>query len=167
MLVLAANPGPCGYHGDKRRRCTCSQNAINKYLAKLSGPLLDRIDIQVEAQSLSFDTLSEAKGESSEDIKKRVTRARQIQKERFKSDTFLNSDMKTEEDFKRYCPLTPDCQNLLENAFKVLGLSMRGYNSLMTVTRTIADLDGKEQIDVTHLSEAISYRRLENKYWNR
>ena len=167
MLVLAANPCPCGYHGDKRRRCTCSQNAINKYLSKLSGPLLDRIDIQVEASSLSFDTLSEAKGESSEDIKKRVTRARLIQKERFESDTRLNSDMKTEDDFKRYCPLDDDCKALLENAFKVLGLSMRGYNSLMTVTRTIADLDGAKDINITHLSEAISYRRLENKYWNR
>lgn len=167
MLVLAANPCPCGYHGDKRRRCTCSQNAINKYLAKLSGPLLDRIDIQVEASSLTFDTLSEAKGESSDKIKKRVSRARLIQKERFKSDTRLNSDMKTEEDFKKFCPLDEDCRNLLENAFKVLGLSMRGYNSLMTVTRTIADLDGAKNINVTHLSEAISYRRLENKYWNR
>ncbi len=167
MLVLAANPCPCGYHGDKRRRCTCSQNAINKYLSKLSGPLLDRIDIQVEASSLSFDTLSETKGESSADIKKRVTRARLIQKERFGSDTRLNSDMKTEDDFNRYCPLDEDCKNLLENAFKVLGLSMRGYNSLMTVTRTIADLDGSAKINMTHLSEAISYRRLENKYWNR
>ncbi len=167
MLVLAANPCPCGYHGDKRRRCTCSQNAINKYLARLSGPLLDRIDIQVEASSLSFDTLSEAKGESSEDIRKRVTRAREIQKERFSSETLLNSDMKTEDDFKKYCPLDDDCKALLENAFKVLGLSMRGYNSLMTVTRTIADLDGSSDINITHLSEAISYRRLENKYWNR
>lgn len=167
MLVLAANPCPCGYHGDKRRRCTCSQNAINKYLSKLSGPLLDRIDIQVEASSLTFDTLSEAKGESSEDIKKRVTRARLIQKERFESDTRLNSDMKTEDDFKRYCHLDDDCKALLENAFKVLGLSMRGYNSLMTVTRTIADLEGSKDINITHLSEAISYRRLENKYWNR
>lgn len=167
MLVLAANPCPCGYHGDKRRRCTCSQTAINKYLSKLSGPLLDRIDIQVEASSLSFDTLSEAKGESSSDIKERVTRARLIQKERYKSDTFLNSDLKTEDDFKKYCPLDEDCRNLLENAFKVLGLSMRGYNSLMTVTRTIADLEGAEKINITHLSEAISYRRLENKYWNR
>ena len=75
--------------------------------------------------------------------------------------------MKTEDDFKRYCPLDDDCKALLENAFKVLGLSMRGYNSLMTVTRTIADLEGAKDINITHLSEAISYRRLENKYWNR
>ncbi len=167
MLVLAANPCPCGYHGDARRRCTCSQNAINKYLSRLSGPLLDRIDIQVEASSLSYSTLSEQKGEGSADIKKRVEKARLIQKERFKSDTFLNSDMKTEEDFKKYCPLDENSQNLLENAFKTLGLSMRGYNSLMTVTRTIADLDGAKDINITHLSEAISLRRLENKFWNR
>lgn len=167
MLVLAANPCPCGYHGDLRRRCTCSQNAINKYLSRLSGPLLDRIDIQVEASSLSFATLSEQKGESSADIKKRVMRARLMQKERFGSETLLNSDMKTEDDFKKYCPLDSDCKALLENAFKVLGLSMRGYNSLMTVTRTIADLDGSKNINITHLSEAISYRRLENKFWNR
>ncbi len=167
MLVLAANPCPCGYHGDLRRRCTCSQNAINKYLSRLSGPLLDRIDIQVEASSLSYATLSEQKGESSADIKKRVMRARLMQKERFGSETLLNSDMKTEDDFKKYCPLDSDCKALLENAFKVLGLSMRGYNSLMTVTRTIADLDGSKNINITHLSEAISYRRLENKFWNR
>lgn len=167
MLILAANPCPCGYYGDSRRKCTCSQNAINKYLSKMSGPLLDRMDIQVEASSLTYDVLSEDGGDSSLEIRNRVTKARNIQRERYNSDTFLNSDIKTSEEIEKFCPLDETSKNLLEKAFKQLGLSVRGYTSILTIARTIADLENSKNINYLHISEAISYRRLENKYWNR
>lgn len=166
ILVLAANPCPCGYYGDYRRRCTCSQHSINRYLAKMSGPLLDRMDIQVEASSLTYDALSEKRGESSEEVRKRVNRARAVQYQRYKSG-MLNSDLKTEEQLKKYCPLTEEEQKFLENAFSKLSLSVRAYTSILSIARTIADIEGSENILFEHLSEAISYRRLENKYWSR
>ncbi len=166
VLVLAANPCPCGYYGDKRRRCTCSQTAVNRYLAKMSGPLLDRMDIQVEASSLTFDVLTEKSGETSADVKKRVETARAAQKKRYGSD-MLNSDLKTEEQLSKFCALDSTERAFLEDAFRKLGLSVRAYASILSIARTIADLDGSENIEFEHLSEAISYRRLENKYWNR
>ncbi|MDP4133000.1 MAG: YifB family Mg chelatase-like AAA ATPase [Bacillota bacterium] len=167
MLILATNPCPCGYYGDRRRSCKCSQSAINKYLSKLSGPLLDRIDIQVEASSISYENLSENQGESSHDIKERVMRAREIQRTRFGSDTKLNSDIKTKEEMDKYCTLDKAAENILKQAFQNIGLSVRGYNSILAVSRTIADLDGSESIDIMHITEAISYRRLEGKYWSK
>lgn len=166
IMVLAANPCPCGYYGDKRRRCTCSQSAVNRYLSKMSGPLLDRMDIQVEASSLTYDVLTQKGGESSASVKERVNRARAAQAARYNG-TMLNSDLKTEEQLKKHCPLTKEEEEFLENAFKTLGLSVRAYTSILAIARTIADLEGSENILFEHLSEAISYRRLENKYWSR
>lgn len=167
IVVLAANPCPCGYYGDARRRCTCSQHAVNKYLAKMSGPLLDRMDIQVEAASLTYDALTQKSGESSADIKKRVQRAREIQKQRYGTTEKLNSDLKTEAELAEYCPLDNEEREFLKNAFSKLGLSVRAYTSILAIARSAADLDGSENIKFEHLTEAISYRRLENKYWDR
>lgn len=166
IVVLAANPCPCGYYGDSRRRCTCSQHAVDKYLAKMSGPLLDRMDIQVEASSLTYDALTQKKGESSAEIKKRVNRAREIQKKRY-GGAMLNCDLKTEEQLSKYCALDSEESAFLENAFSKLGLSVRAYTSILSIARTAADLDGSDNIKFEHLTEAISYRRLENKYWDR
>lgn len=166
IVVLAANPCPCGYYGDKRRRCSCSQSAINKYLSKMSGPLLDRMDIQVEASSLTYDVLTSKSGESSASVRERVNLAREAQAKRYGSG-MLNSDLKTEEQLNKYCPLDSEERAFLESAFKSLGLSVRAYASILAIARTVADLEGSENILFDHLSEAISYRRLENKYWNR
>ncbi|MCI8517036.1 MAG: YifB family Mg chelatase-like AAA ATPase [Hungatella sp.] len=166
MLVAAMNPCRCGYYPD-RSRCHCTQQQVQSYLGKISKPILDRIDICVEAAPISFDEL---KGmvpqESSARIRERVERARGVQRERFLgSGLTFNSEMKGDE-IQRYCGLEKEDQQFFREVYRNMNLSARAYGRILKVARTIADLDGKEQISHQHLCEAISYRSLEEKYWN-
>lgn len=167
MLIGAMNPCPCGYFGDGTGRCKCSATAVKKYLSKISGPLLDRIDLHLEVSAVKYEEISnKKKSESSEEIRKRVEAAREIQAERFKDlPIFSNAQMESR-DISRFCVLTPDAEKTLKNAFDNLHLSARGYDKIIKVARTIADLDSSESISEIHLLEAISYRNLDKKYFN-
>ncbi len=165
VLVASMNPCPCGYYGSTTKECKCSPNAIHNYLSKISGPLLDRIDLHIEVDSISYDDLTETRlEEPSSEIKKRVDKARQLQLERFKDGKIYSNSKMGEREFKQHCTLNKDCTDLLEYAFKKLNLSARGYNRILKVARTIADLDGKENIEKQHILEAIQYRSLDKKY---
>ncbi|MEN3202519.1 MAG: YifB family Mg chelatase-like AAA ATPase [Atribacterota bacterium] len=163
-LVLACNPCPCGYFGDPKRPCTCSPQQILRYRSKLSGPLLDRIDLQVEIPRLEVqEILSERPEESSADVRKRVEEARKIQEERFRKEGILtNGEMKTRH-IKKFCLLSRDTKHFLEETLHRLSLSARAYHRVLKVARTIADLEGKEHIEVRHLAEAIQYRFLDRQ----
>lgn len=163
MLMAAMNPCPCGYLGDPRHQCICTPGQIHRYRTRVSGPLLDRIDIHIEVPAVPYKELStEYSGEKSEDIRKRVVAARDIQLERFKDDKriYSNGQMKTRH-IKKYCKLKPDAQSLLETAMQKLGLSARAYTRILKVSRTIADLESSEDIHSHHVSEAIQYRTLD------
>jgi len=166
-LIASMNPCPCGNYGSKDRECNCSPAQIHKYLSKISGPIMDRIDIHVEVDNIAYSDLhKDKKEESSADIKARVDKARQIQLERFKnSKTFSNSKMSVPQT-KKFCPLSAECQRLMEQAFTNLKLSARAHDRILRVARTIADLDGELDILPQHLAEAISYRGLDRKYWS-
>ncbi len=167
ILVASMNPCPCGYYGSTTHECKCTPSAIHRYLNKISGPLLDRIDLHIEVDSINYEDLTQYElEEPSAEIKKRVNAARAIQLERFKgsdSKTYSNAKM-GEKEFKKYCSLDANCTKLLETAFKKLNLSARAYNRILKVARTIADLDGKQNIEQKHLLEAIQYRSLDKKY---
>ncbi len=167
MLVCAMNPCPCGYFGHPTRKCTCPSGAPARYLAKVSGPLLDRLDIHIEVPQIDFNALADReKSEASAEIKKRVNAARRIQQERFAgSDVKSNAHM-TPEQTRRFCILTDGAERILKAAFDNLGLSARAYDKILRVSRTIADLDSSELIEVKHISEAIQYRSLDRKFWN-
>ena len=167
MLIGAMNPCPCGYFGDGTDRCKCSALAVRKYLSKISGPILDRIDLQLEVSAVKYEEISDnTKAESSEAIRARVENAREIQAERFKGlPIFANSQIESG-DIKRFCPLSGEAEETLKNAFNNLGLSARGYDRIIKTSRTIADLDGSEIISDSHLLEALSYRSLDRKYFN-
>ncbi len=162
MLVAAMNPCPCGYLGDSRHQCTCTPGQIHRYRHRVSGPLLDRIDIHIEVPAVAYKELSsEYSGEKSGDIIQRVIAARNIQLERFKKDKiYSNGQMKTRH-IKKYCKLKPDAQSLLENAMQKLGLSARAYARILKLSRTIADLEKSDDILSHHISEAIQYRTLD------
>ena len=166
MLVAAMNPCPCGYFGHPTRKCTCSPKAVAGYLAKVSGPLLDRIDIHVEVPPVDLDSLmSKEKAESSEEIKKRVDMARRIQTERFKgTGTTCNAKM-TPSQLAKYCVPDEGASAVISRAFESLGLSARAYDRILKVSRTIADLDDSEKIGTEHIFEAIQYRSMDSKYW--
>lgn len=166
-LIASMNPCPCGNYGSKDKECRCSPAQINKYLSKLSGPIMDRIDIHIEVESVTYDQLkSEQFEESSAEIKKRVDRARKIQLDRFAgSKNYCNAKMGVAQT-KKYCKLDASGEALLRNAFERLKLSARAHDRILKVARTIADLEGQENIGVNHLAEAISYRSLDRKYWN-
>ena len=169
MVVLAAmNPCPCGYFGHPTHPCTCSPQKVERYLAKVSGPLLDRIDLHVEVPPVDFSQLTSGeKGESSATIRARVNKARKIQLDRYQNTgIFCNSGL-TPGLMQTACPVTDKGMQLLKNAFDRLGLSARGYNRILKVARTIADLDGEEVIDAQHISEAVQFRTLDRKYWNK
>ncbi len=166
MLVAAMNPCPCGYYGHPTRSCTCSQTAVGRYLSKVSGPLLDRIDLHIEVPPVEFDQLSsKQKAESSASIRERVNAARARQQERFKGTGILSNARIPTSKLKEYCPLTEGASALLKGAFERMGLSARAYDRLLKVARTIADLDGCNTIDTPHIAEAIQYRSLDRKYW--
>ena len=168
MLVCAMNPCPCGFYGHPTKECTCSHGAASRYLNRVSGPLLDRLDIHIEVPPVDYDDLSaKTKSESSAEIKKRVDAARQIQRERFKgTSTTCNAKM-TPAQTREFCVVTDKANELLKNAFDRLGLSARAYDKILRVARTVADLDGSEQIDVKHISRAIQFRSLDRKFWGR
>lgn len=139
---------------------------INKYMEKISGPLLDRIDIQIEVGSVKYQKLkNDKKEENSEKIKERVNKARQIQYSRYQQEGIYTNSQLTPKLIEKYCRLDVQCQNLLENAFNKLGLSARAYSRILKVARTIADLEEKENIEIKHIAEAIQYRNLDKKYW--
>lgn len=169
MLVAAMNPCPCGYFTDPNKECSCSPQQIQKYLGKISGPLLDRIDIHIEAPAVKYSELtSEAKGETSESIRNRVIKARFIQQQRFSNykKIHCNADMGPKE-IKIFCQLDKDSSELLKMAMTRLNLSARAYDRILKVARTIADLDNHENIQAKHISEAIQYRSLDRDFWNR
>lgn len=165
-FVAAMNPCPCGFYGDPSRECRCSRQVVRKYLGRISGPLLDRLDMHIEVPAVNFDELSGRKtGESSADIRKRVTAARNIQRERYAgSGTACNARMDAAQT-EKYCALSGDAEKFVRSAFERLGMSARAYNRILHVARTAADLDGEEKIQLPHISEAVRYRSLDRKYW--
>lgn len=166
MLVAAMNPCPCGYFGHPTRPCTCTPNAVSRYLSRVSGPLLDRLDLHVEVPPVDFDDLSsEEKAESSAAIKARVNAAREIQRQRFKGTSILSNSRITPDLLNDLCQLSAAGRTLLKRAFNSLGLSARAYDRVLKVARTIADLDASETIEARHAAEAVQYRSLDRKYW--
>ena len=166
MMVASMNPCPCGYYGSKDKECICSERAINKYMGKISGPLLDRIDIHIEVEAVKYQKLdSTEKGETSEQIKERVDKARKIQQERYSEYGIYSNAELTPRLMDSYCILDDKCKEILKQSFEKLGLSARAYGRILKVAKTIADLDEKENIEVKHLAEAIQYRSLDKKYW--
>ncbi|MCC8097200.1 MAG: YifB family Mg chelatase-like AAA ATPase, partial [Eubacterium sp.] len=158
MLVGAMNPCPCGYYGYSDR-CHCSHNQIIRYKNKISGPLLDRIDIQVEASGIDYGKISSVKpGESSESLKKKVTAAQKIQAERYKNESFRFNSRLTASKIDKYCPLGDKERALIKTAFERLSLSARSYHKILKIARTIADLEGNENISLSNLAEALSLR---------
>ena len=167
MLVCAMNPCPCGYFGHPTRKCTCPKGAPQKYLSRVSGPLLDRLDIHIEVPPVDFDALSQKEGseECSSEIKARVNNAREIQRRRFKG-TSVTCNAKMDSALTRkYCIMTTAAANILRLSFDKLGLSARAYDKVLRVARTIADLDGSDVIDTKHIAEAVQYRSLDRKFW--
>lgn len=161
LLIAALNPCPCGFFGDKKRQCACSRQQIVKYISKLSGPLLDRIDLQVQVQSIEYGSIkTTAETQSSAALYEKVVIARDIQDKRFGNISTYNNFM-TSDQVEKYCMLTPAAEEIIKKAFDKLNLSMRGYHKVLKVARTIADLDAKVEIDVAHIQEAIMYRSLD------
>ncbi len=167
MLISAMNPCPCGYYGDHHHDCNCSTAEIQRYMSKISGPLMDRIDIHITVPAVKFEDLSsEAKGEKSESISVRVESSRAMQRERFTNEKtiFCNAHMESQ-DLRKFCPIDDKSQNLLSMAISKQGLSARAYDRIIKVARTIADLAGTERIEMGHIAEAIHYRTLDRKLW--
>ena len=166
MLVASMNPCPCGFLGSIGKQCTCTPDAISKYIGKISGPLLDRIDIQVEVNQVKYQNLAETKNiESSKDIKIKVNQARKIQQERYKDYGIYSNAELTTKLINKYCKIDNKTAKVLEEAFKKLRLSARAYDRILKVARTIADLEEKKNIELRHVAEAIQYRNLDKKYW--
>ena len=167
MLVAAMNPCPCGYYGDPKHECRCTATQIQHYRNKISGPLLDRIDIHVEVPGMSYQDLSSLqRGETSQGIRGRVLSARGAQQERFASrrKVHCNATMGPKE-IQRYCELTPEAQDVLKLAIAQLNFSARAYDRILKVARTIADLDGSSAIETQHVTEAVQYRTLDRRMW--
>ncbi len=167
MLVCAMNPCPCGYFGHPTKPCTCGKGAPAKYLSKVSGPLLDRLDIHIEVPQVDFKKLStEEKGESSAEIKKRVNKAREIQIKRFEGTGVTGNAKMSPSLTREHCVLDTPSKNMLEKCFETMGLSARAYDKILRIARTIADLDSSENIKLQHITEAVQYRALDRKFWN-
>lgn len=166
-LIASMNPCPCGNYGSKDKECKCTPHMIHKYLSKLSGPLMDRIDMHIEVDSVTYDELrSDELEESSDSIKSRVDKAREIQLNRYR-DTNIYSNAKMNEYLvKKFCKISLESDKMLRFAFEKLNLSARAYNRILKVARTIADLDNSKDIQDEHIMEAISYRSLDSKYWS-
>ena len=168
MLVAAMNPCPCGFFSDPNRECKCSPNQIQTYVSRISGPLLDRIDIQVEVPAVKYAELSaEVTGEPSAVVRERVEAARRVQHQRFGGTTIhANANMESKQ-IRDYCPIEAPSQELLRIAINQLGLSARAYDRILKVSRTIADLDANPNIETVHVSEAIQYRSLDRSFWKK
>jgi magnesium chelatase family protein len=166
MLVCSMNPCPCGFLTDPKKECHCTPPRIQKYLSKISGPLLDRIDIHIEVPPVKYKELSdESSCEKSETIKQRVMAARGIQLARLKYDGIFSNSQMSHKLIRKYCRLDEPSQNLLKTAITEMGFSARCYDKILKVSRTIADLEGKENINSDHISEAIQYRSLDKNMW--
>ncbi|HED24468.1 MAG TPA: ATP-binding protein, partial [Firmicutes bacterium] len=164
IFIGSMNPCPCGNYGDPRRECRCSPTQIHRYRSKLSGPLLDRIDIQVEVPAVSYDELQQkANGESSAAIRERVEKTRRIQLERYKRLKVKANASLSGRHFEKYCPLTREARQILRQSFQALNLSMRAHDRVIKVARTIADLAGTEVIEAEHIAEAVQYRNLDRR----
>jgi magnesium chelatase family protein len=171
MLVCAMNPCKCGYYGHPTQKCTCSPQDIRRYLSRISGPLLDRIDIQVEMPSLSYEEIAtnknDAHTETSAMILEKVNRARAFAQKRYLSEKklYCNANLSSVQ-IRKYCKLDAAAEDILKKAFDRLGLSARGYDRILRVSRTIADLEGSEEIKGAHIAEAIQFRSLDRKYFS-
>lgn len=166
MLIASMNPCPCGYYGYEGKNCTCSQEQIRRYMGKISGPLLDRIDIHIEVSGVQYQKLSQKeKTETSAEIRKRVNKARKIQQIRYQNYHIYSNSELTPRLIEKYCKIDQSAENLLQMAFDRLGLSARAYGRILKVARTIADLAGRENITKEDIAEAIQYRSLDRKYW--
>ncbi len=162
MLVASMNPCPCGYYGSKVRECTCTPAQITKYLSKLSGPLMDRIDLHIKVNNVTYNDLSSTElAESSEEVRKRVNAARKIQSERYAGTGIYSNAKMTSEMIRKYCVLNEESEKLIKTAFEKLNLSARAYTRILKVSRTIADLEGSENIETKHVKEALQYRSLD------
>jgi magnesium chelatase family protein len=162
MLVAAMNPCPCGYFGDRVHSCRCSPSQIRSYQTKISGPLLDRIDLHIEVPSVKYRALAgKEEGEPSAMIKKRVDAARERQEKRFGGSGVITNARMTDRHIRSFCAIDEESHQLMEMAIEKLGLSARAMNRILKVSRTIADLEGLERIESAHVAEAIQYRSLD------
>ncbi|HAD82033.1 TPA: magnesium chelatase, partial [Candidatus Edwardsbacteria bacterium] len=167
MLAAAMNPCPCGYYTDPNHECNCSPQSIQKYMSKVSGPLLDRIDIHIEVPALKYQELTQKEpGECSGAIQSRVDQARDVQLKRFqgRKNIFCNAHMQSK-DIRKFCTIDESSDEMLRNAINKFGLSARAYDRILKVSRTIADLDGSENISQAQIAEAIQYRSLDRNVW--
>lgn len=165
-VVAAMNPCPCGFYGHPSGRCTCSENIVRKYLNRISGPMLDRLDLHIEVPAVDYNSLnSNVKQETSAQIRERVNAARAIQTKRYEGTGITCNARLTPALLKKYCVMSEAASNILRAAFDRLGMSARAYDRLLKVARTIADLEGSENIEAAHISQAIQFRSLDRKYW--
>ncbi|MGO4986906.1 YifB family Mg chelatase-like AAA ATPase [Gallicola sp. Sow4_E12] len=166
LFIAGMNPCPCGYNGDPNHECNCSAGQIQKYLNKVSRPILDRIDIHVEVQPVKFSELTDkGKEESSDAIRERVQKARDIQKKRFEKENISTNGLMSSRQIRKYVVLSEELEKVIQTAFQKYKFSARSFNKILKLTRTIADLEGSEEIKSAHLMEAIRYRTIDQKYW--
>ncbi len=167
MLAAAMNPCPCGFWGSVSKECLCTPLQIQRYLSKISGPLLDRIDLHIDVPEVSYhDLVQDLKGESSKTIARRVKRVRKTQIHRYRTaNIYCNAQMDAAQ-LREHCALNGDAQALLENAIEKLGFSARAYHRVLKVARTIADLNGSRDLGSEHVAEAIQYRSLDRNFWH-
>jgi magnesium chelatase family protein len=168
ILVAAMNPCPCGYLGDSRHVCKCNPMLIERYMGRISGPLLDRIDLHIEVPAVPFQELSaSADGTSSATMRAQVQRAREAQRQRFGADSARTNSRMTSRQLRKHCPLDEEGRGLLKTAMEELGLSARAHDRILRMARTIADLESSKELRPAHVVEAISYRSLDRKLWAR
>jgi len=166
VLIAAMNPCPCGFANDFRKECFCTPPQIQRYMSKISGPLMDRIDIQIDVPAVPYKELATTRGtESSEIIRTRVVAARNVQLRRFYDEHIYTNAQMGPRHIRNFCVLTPECEKIMENAVTKLGFSARGYDRILKVARTVADLEGVDNLDPKHLSEAVQYRTLDRNLW--
>ncbi len=166
MLAAAMNPCPCGFFNDPSRECTCTPPMIQRYVSKISGPLLDRIDIHIDMPAVKYRELRDnTPGDGSAEIRRRVLGARRTQQGRYQGEKIYSNAQMSPRMIRKYCNISAECERLLESAMTRLGLSARAHDRILKVSRTIADLEGAEEISSTHISEAIQYRSLDRNYW--